>query len=104
MLELARIARAPSSPWAMRVMLRLWREALAPLWSHWTPELLASYSLPGTTGDTYRFDGWVKARDVKPSKPGKGSTWAKPSASDEIADGRKGLWFWHPETTTRGEK
>ena len=99
-LELARIARHPDAPWSLRPMLRLWREALAPSWSHWQAGLLVSYSLPGTPGDLYRFDGWRKARTVKRSAPGKTSTWGKPSAADAIGDGRKGLWCWHTEAAS----
>jgi hypothetical protein len=94
-VELARIARHPDEPWSMRVMLRLWREALVSEWPHWNPDLLVSYALPGTTGDLYRFDGWTKVREVKPSSPGAGSTWSKPSKSDRVADGRKTLWVYH---------
>lgn len=94
-VELARIARHPDEPWSLRVMLRLWREVLAGEWSHWTPGLLVSYALPGRTGDMYRFDGWTKVREVKRSSPGVGSTWAKPSASDAVGNGRKTLWVYH---------
>lgn len=98
-LELARIARHPDEPWTLRVMLRLWREALAPEWSHWTPGLLASYALPGRTGDLYRFDGWTRVRKVKRASPGAGSTWAKGSKADAVGDGRKTLWVYHPQTS-----
>lgn len=100
-LELARIAHHPDAWWSMRVMLRLWREALVPQWEHWTPGLLASYSLPGKTGDLYRFDGWTFVRWTKPSRPGPGSTWSKPSRSDAVANGRKGLWVYHRSPLTR---
>lgn len=100
-VELARIARAPGAPWSMRVMLRLWREALAFRWVHWEPQLAATYQLPGTSGHLYAFDGWVKVRKVKRSSPGKGSTWAKPSATDTIGDGEKTLWVYHyPQADT----
>lgn len=94
MVELSRIARSPAAPWAMRPMLRLWREALVDRWVHWSVGMAVSYALPGTTGELYRHDGWTFVRWVKPSSPGKGSTWAKPSRSDAIGDGRKGLWVW----------
>lgn len=94
MVELARIARSPAARWAMRPLLRLWREVLVVQWSHWPVGLAVSYALPGTTGEMYRHDGWTFVRWVKPSSPGKGSTWAKASRSDTIADGRKGLWIW----------
>jgi len=94
-VELARLARHPDEQWALRPMLRLWREALAPAWPHWTAELLVSYSLPGTPGDLYRFDGWTRARTVGRSHAGATSTWSSSAATDRIADGRKGLWIYH---------
>ena len=97
-VELARIARSPEHPWAMRPMLRLWRADLAQRWAYWPVSAAVSYSLPGTKGDIYRFDGWRFVKHVKRSSPGKGSTWAKPSASDVIGDGIKGLWIYdYPE-------
>lgn len=93
-LELARIARHPDERWSLRVMLRIWREVLAAEWTHWTPSLFASYALPGSSGDLYRFDGWTRVRSVKPASPGVGSTWAKGSPTDTIADGRKTLWTY----------
>ncbi|QOR55396.1 MAG: hypothetical protein SHS37scaffold145_47 [Phage 71_18] len=95
-VELARIARSPEHPWAMRPMLRLWRADLAHRWPYrnWSIDAAVSYSLPGTKGDIYRFDGWRFVKFTKPSSPGKGSTWAKPSASDAIGDGIKGLWIY----------
>lgn len=102
MVELARIARSPEDRWAMRPMLRLWREVLAHEWTHWPFGLAASYALPGTSGNIYRFDGWTKVREVKRSSPGKGSTWAKPSATDVIGDGRKTLWIYRYERAASG--
>lgn len=99
-VELARIARSPEAAWSLRVMLRLWREVLVDQWSHWSPGLLVSYSLPGLPGDLYRFDGWMKARTVRPSRPGAGSTWSRSSATDSIGDGRKDLWVWHRREPT----
>lgn len=95
--ELARIARAPGAPWSMRVMLRLWREVLVHRWSHWPVEMAVTYQLPGTSGHLYGFDGWTRVRSVKKASPGRGSTWAKPSATDSIADGEKTLWVYHYE-------
>jgi hypothetical protein len=93
-VELARIARHPDERWVLRPMLRLWREVLAFEWPHWDFGLAVSYALPGRSGDLYRFDGWTRVREVKRSSPGAGSTWAKPSASDAIGDGRKTLWIY----------
>lgn len=93
-VELARIARHPDERWSLRVMLRIWREVLAAEWEHWSASLLASYALPGYSGDLYRFDGWTRVREVKPASPGAGSTWAKASKADAVGDGRKTLWTW----------
>lgn len=51
-----------------------------------------------------RFDGWTKVRTVKKSSPGKGSTWAKPSATDSIGDGIKTLWIYRYEAAHSGSK
>lgn len=94
-VELARIGRADGAPWAMRVMLRLWRETIARQeWPHWPVKYAISYSIPGYNGNVYRFDGWTKVKDCKRSSPGKGSTWAKGSATDAIGDGKKGLYVY----------
>lgn len=100
-VELARIGRADSAPWAMRVMLRLWREAIAQqVWHYWTVEAAVSYSIPGYSGNVYRFDGWTKVKDCRPARPGKSSHWAKGSATDAIGDGKKGLWMYHYNEVT----
>lgn len=96
-VELARIARAPEHRHAMRPMLRLWREYVAPLWPQAQPrwkELAAavSYQLPGTRGDIYRFDGWRCVGEVKPS--GGGGTWSSKPVVNEIDDENKKLWVW----------
>lgn len=92
LVELARIARAPDAPWAMRPMLRLWREVLAPLWPCWRPKAAVSYALPGTPGDLYRFDGWERLGAVRPSAGG--GTWSNAPTVNRIADARKTLWRW----------
>ncbi len=102
-VELARIARSDDAPWAMRPMLRLWRAGIAQ--SQWTPpkggpsqaKAAVSYAMPGKLGDIYRFDGWRFVKFCKKASPGKGSTWAKGSATDDIADGKKGLWIYDYE-------
>lgn len=99
-VELARIGRAPEARWALRPTLRLWRAVLAHRWPYWPVEAAVSYALPGTPGDIYRFDGWRRVKECKPARPGKSSTWSRPSASDQIGDGRKTLWiFEYPITT-----
>lgn len=91
LVELARIARHPAHPWVLRVMLRLWREVAARAWC-WPPAAAVSYALPGRTGDLYRFDGWRRVGEVRPS--GGGGTWSASPAVNDIANGRKVLWVF----------
>lgn len=91
-VELARIARSPDAAWALRPMLRLWREALVFDWRSWPFVAAYSYAVPGTEGDIYRFDGWEKIGRRRKARAGKSSTWSKASATDSIADGEKTLW------------
>lgn len=93
-IELARIARAPHAAWALRPMLRLWREALAFDWHSWPFVAAYSYAVPGTEGDIYRFDGWERIGRRKKASAGSSSTWSNTSATDGIADGVKTLWRW----------
>lgn len=92
LVELARIARHPAEPWALRPMLRIWRQCLAQSWPHWTVSAAVSYALPGTPGDLYRFDGWERVGVVRPSNGG--GTWSSAPTVNRIADGRKTLWRW----------
>ena len=91
-VELARIARSPAHPGAMRAMLRLWRDYLAPRWPHWPVEAAVSYALPGKAGNLYRFDGWRKIGTRAPS--GGGGTWSGRPVAAGIADGRKTLFVY----------
>ena len=95
-VELARIARHPGHPRAMRAMLRLWTDYLAALWTRKYPgwELAAaiSYGLPGKPGNIYRFDGWEKAATTRPW--GGDTGWSGPSKAAHIADGRKTVWLY----------
>lgn len=100
-IELARIARAPSHRHAMRPMLRLWREYCAPLLPRTQPkwdELVGaiSYQLPGTKGDIYRFDGWRCLGEVRPS--GGGGNHTNKPAVNELGEKKK-LWVWEYETS-----
>lgn len=88
-VELGRLARSPRHPHALRAMLRLWREYLAPMWAYWPVEAAVSYALPGTTGDLYRFDGWKKVRECRPWAGG--GTRARPPRKIE---GVKSLWIY----------
>lgn len=93
-VELARIARAPEHPHALRAMLRLWRCYLAPRWAdrYWPVEASVAYALPGKDGALYRFDGWARYGRCRPW--GKHTSWSRPSATDQIADGVKTLWIY----------
>ena len=95
-VELARLARDPSEPHALRPALRLWREWLAPAWAdrYWPVDAAVAYALPGTAGrgDLYRFDGWTRVRDCRPWSGG--ATWSGPSRANAIGDGVKSLWLW----------
>lgn len=57
-VELARLARAPARPRALRAALRDWTDYLGPQWTDWPVAAAASYAMPGTSGNLYRFDGW----------------------------------------------
>lgn len=94
-VDLARIARHPKHPGVMRVMLRLWRDYLGPLWAeaYWPVQAAVSYGLPGKAGTVYRFDGWKRYGAVKPS--GGGGTWSHQSKAAAIGDGVKTVWY-HP--------
>lgn len=91
-VELARIARHPEHPGAMRAMLRLWRDYLARRWPYWPVEAAISYALPGKAGNLYRFDGWQKVGARVPS--GGGGTWSGVPVARGIADGRKTLFIY----------
>ncbi|MFC4048372.1 hypothetical protein ACFOY4_01640 [Actinomadura syzygii] len=111
-VDLARIARSPDrrDQHCLRVVLRIAREYLVPLWLGTYPgwdarsaELcgqpqivaLSSTSLPGTPGHMYRFDGFQR---IRTSKGPKGGGRQNASAANEIADGARGLWVYaYPE-------
>ena len=90
LVELARIARRPDAPWALRTMLRLWRDVLAHLWPSWPVAAAVSYAMPGTPGSLYRFDGWERVGCVAPSSGG--GTWSSKPKVNAVADGVKTLW------------
>ena len=64
------------------------------MWKHWPVDMAVSYATPGKKGDIYRFDGWTFVRRVGQANPGATSTWSKPSQTDLIGDGIKGLWVY----------
>lgn len=93
-VELARLGRAPDAPWALRPMLRLWRECAVPVYMpRWKIGAAVSYSQDRRhEGEVYRFDGWkIWQRKCRSSG---GGTWStKRAASDEVT-GDKTLWGW----------
>jgi len=94
LVELARLGRAPAAPWALRVMLRLWRELCGPRWPYWRPLAAISYSKNADhSGDLYRFDGWERAAD-NCGVTGGGGAWSRPRYSTDPAKGPKSLWRW----------
>lgn len=97
-VELARIARHPDHPGAMRAMLRLWRDYLARRWPYWGVEAAVSYALPGKVGNLYRFDGWRKVGARAPS--GGGGSWSRRPVAASIADGRKTLFVYEYGSTS----
>ncbi|MEU7219882.1 hypothetical protein [Nocardia iowensis] len=107
-IDLARIARSPHrrDQHCLRAVLRIARDYLAPLWlgayPGWDarsaelcgqPQIaaLASTSLPGTSGNLYRFDGFER---VRTSRGAKGGARQRPSAANAIHDGARGLWVY----------
>jgi hypothetical protein len=101
-VELARIARAPEHSHALRALLRLWREYLAPRWAqrYWPVEAAVAYALPGKDGGLYRFDGWTRHGRCRPWAGG--GSWSNPSPTDRIADGIKTLWLYRYPTAPAG--
>ncbi len=92
-VELARLCSAPGSAWATRVMLRLWREACAPVWNCWPVRAAISYSHNAMhKGDIYRFDQWEKVREDCGSNGG--GSWSRPRYASDAVKGSKTLWVW----------
>ena len=92
-VECARLCSDPAEGWATRVMLRLWREACAPLWPFWTVLAAVSYSHNAHhRGDLYRFDGWEKAAENCGSHGG--GTWSRKRYATDAVRGSKTLWVW----------
>ena len=87
-IELARLCAERRD--LCRVMLRLWREFVFPAYPQ---EWAVSYQDEKLhTGNTYRFDGWVKLLEHA-------------SSGTDKRSGRKGrrktVLGWHPDQTTR---
>lgn len=86
-IELARLCA--ERPDLCRVVLRLWREFIFPCFGK---EWAVSYQDEALhTGDTYRFDGWVRL--------------ARSHSGTDQRSGRKGrnktIWGWHPDPYAR---
>ncbi len=106
-VDIARLCRSPDQrdEYCLRVVLRLAREYLVPLWplrypKKWTEVRAAcANSMPSTASaqpdgksGMYRFDGWVRLR-VTRGKGGGGKR-GRPSKAAEIGDGTRGLWVY----------
>jgi hypothetical protein len=98
-VELSRLCTQPGCEWATRVMLRLWREAAAPLWPCPAPRAgqsaLAAVAYSKNDrheGRIYRFDGWTKVTDRAGSSGG--GTWSHKRRDSDEANGLKTLWLW----------
>lgn len=94
-VELARLAAADR--WATRVMLRLWREVLAPAWPCWRVRAAVAYSQSYRhDGRIYRHDGWVCAREDAGGIGG--GTWSTRREAGHPAFGAKRLWIYEYPT------
>lgn len=92
LVELARLCSG--EPWATRVMLRLWREVLAPTWESWPVDAAIAYSQNARhDGRLYRFDGWTRVTDRAGSSGG-GGGWSTSRTGGHVARGTKTLWLW----------
>jgi hypothetical protein len=98
-VELARLCSANRT--MNRVMLRIWREVLAPAYECWKPLAVVSYSHNALhAGSLYRADGWRKVKDDC-GTDGKGGNWGRrgDGYKNTALHGKKSLWVY--EYTTR---
>lgn len=92
-VELTRLCSDPAHSWATRVLLRLWRELLAPRWDCWPVRAAISYSHNTMhRGDLYRFDGWEKGRGDCGSSGG--GAWSRQRYATDAVRGSKTVWVW----------
>lgn len=92
-MEVVELARLAAEPWASRVMIRLWREVLAPRWDSWRVYAAVSYSHNAMhKGDLYRFDGWTRIRTDAGSSGG--GAWTRKRYATDAVHGSKSLWVW----------
>lgn len=91
-VELARLCAV--RPDLCRVMLRMWREFVFPAHCrvHGYQWAVSYQDEALHSGDTYRFDGWVRLRE-------------KMHSGTDTRSGRKGrnktIWGWHSDQTVR---
>ncbi len=89
-IELARLCAVRAG--INRPMLRLWREFIFPCFGR--PWAVSYQDEALHTGDTYRFDGWIKLREHAHS-------------GTERRSGRAGrtktVWGWHADATVRAQ-
>lgn len=82
-IELSRLCAG--EPWACRVALRLWREAVFPGTGY--AHAISYQDAVMHTGNVYRFDGWIRA--------------GYSSSGTDSRSGRKGrrkwIWLWTAE-------
>lgn len=96
-VECARLCSSRGTPWASRVMIRVWREVCAPRWPDWAPIAAISYSQNAHhSGDLYRFDGWHKMADKAGSSGG--GAWSRKRYAGDAVYGSKSLWVWPYQT------
>lgn len=91
-VELARLCA--ERPDLCRVMLRLWREFIfPPLSKHRGFQWAVSYQDEALhTGDTYRFDGWVRLKER--ARSGTDTRSGRPGRT-------KAIWGWHADPAVR---
>lgn len=102
LVELSRLCAAPGYPWANRVMLRLWREVAAPMFTgspRWKVKAAVSYSDGHHTGDLYRFDGWKLWSSN--CRSGGGGSWSTVRTTKHPAGTKKKCWSWLYEETAQ---
>lgn len=88
-IELARLACADPS-WS-RVALRLWREAVFPMYRR--PWAVSYQDTTIHRGDLYRFDGWVRL--ARRTRPGRDRRSGRPPGD------AKAIWGWSPDPQAR---
>jgi len=92
-VELTRLAS--NVKWANRIMIRAYRELLAPAWKCWPVKAVVSYSKNEMhSGNTYRFDGWAKINDNCGARQAMLNRGKRRYGNDDPRAGSKSLWIW----------